>query len=129
MTQDSRTRGTAGAALAAAFMVIAGVFGILQGYAGVAKGTFYVQPAHYWITTSTATWGWWHIIVSFIVLAAGAGILVGVAAARWIGIIFVGLQAVTNFLFIPYQPIWALVLIAIDLWIIHSLFVHHGPLV
>jgi hypothetical protein len=30
----------------------------------------------------------------------------------------------TNFLFIPAQPFWAITLILIDLWIIHSLFVH-----
>jgi len=33
-------------------------------------------------------------------------------------------QALSNFLFIPAQPFWAIILIVIDLWIIHSLFVH-----
>ena len=46
------------------------------------------------------------------------------AWARWLGIIFVSIQALTNFLFIPVQPFWAITLILIDLWIIHSLFVH-----
>jgi hypothetical protein len=88
------------------------------------RGTYYVQPANYWISTSAATWGWWHLIVSLIVLTAGFGVMSGAAWARWLGIIFVSIQALTNFLFIPAQPFWAITLILIDLWIIHSLFVH-----
>ena len=59
-----------------------------------------------------------------IVLAAGFGVIRGAAWARWLGIIFVSIQALSNFLFIPAQPFWAIILIVIDLWIIHSLFVH-----
>ena len=70
------------------------------------------------------TWGWWHLIVGAVVLVVGLGVLSGAAWARWIGIILVGLQAITNFLYIPVQPFWALTLIAIDLWVIHSLCVH-----
>ena len=95
-----------------------------EGLALIVRGTFYVQPANYWISTGPAAWGWWHLIVGLIVLAAGFGVISGAAWARWLGIIFVSIQAVTNFLFIPVQPFWAITLIVIDLWIIHSLFVH-----
>ena len=30
-------------------------------------------------------------------------------------------SAVTNFFFIPYYPIWALVVIALDIWVIWAL--------
>lgn len=95
-----------------------------EGLALIVRGTFYVQPANYWISTGASTWGWWHLIVSLIVLAAGFGVMSGAAWARWLGIIFVSIQALTNFLFIPAQPFWAITLILIDLWIIHSRFVH-----
>ena len=45
-------------------------------------------------------------------------------AACQLGITVVSLQALANFLFIPVQPWWAFTVILIDLWIIHSLFVH-----
>ena len=86
-------------------------------------GSFYVQPANYWISTGPVAWGWWHLIGGLIVLAAGFGVISGVAWARWLGIIFVSIQAVTNFLFILVQP-FGRSLTVIDLWIIHSLFVH-----
>jgi hypothetical protein len=97
---------------------------VFEGLALIVRGTFYVQPQNYWISTGAATWGWWHLIVGLIVLAAGFGVISGAAWARWLGIIFVSIQALTNFLFIPVQPFWAIILILIDLWIIHSLFVH-----
>jgi hypothetical protein len=99
-------------------------FRFFEGLALIVRGTFYVQPQNYWISTGAATWGWWHLIVGLIVLAAGFGVISGAAWARWLGIIFVSIQALTNFLFIPVQPFWAIILILIDLWIIHSLFVH-----
>ena len=117
-------RGTGGATLAAVAMIIGGIFGALEGLSLIIGGTYYVQPAHYWISTGAATWGWWHLIVGLIVLGAGFGVISGAGWARALGIIFVSIQAVTNFLFIPAQPFWAMTLILIDLWIIHSLFVH-----
>ena len=117
-------RGEGGAILAAVFMITAGCFGLLQGISLIAKGTFYVQPAGYWINTSASAWGWWLLLVGLVVLAAGFGVISGAAWARWLGIIMVSIQAITNFLFIPVQPWWAITLILVDLWVIHSLFVH-----
>ena len=117
-------RGTGGAAFAAILMIIAGSFGALQGLAYILKGSFYVQPKNYWLSTGASTWGWWHLLIGVVVFAAGLGILAAAAWARWLGIVLVSAQAVTNFLFIPVQPFWAVTLILVDLWIIHSLFVH-----
>ncbi len=117
-------RGTGGAMFAAVLMIIGGFFGILQGIAFIAKGSFYVQPANYWVNTSASTWGWWLLVVGVVVAAAGFGVMSAAAWARWLGIIMVSIQAVTNFVFIPVQPFWAITLIVVDLWIIHSLFVH-----
>jgi len=117
-------RGMGGAMFAAILMIIGGAMGILQGIAYIAKGTYYVQPANYWINTGAATWGWWLLLVGVVVLVAGFGVMSAAAWARWLGIILVSLQALTNFLFIPVAPFWAITLILIDLWIIHSLFVH-----
>ena len=110
--------------LAAFYMILAGCFGLLQGIALIAKGTFYVQPTNYWVNTSASTWGWWLLVVGAVVTAAGFGVISGAAWARWLGIIMVSVQALTNFVFIPVQPFWAITLILVDLWVIHALFVH-----
>jgi hypothetical protein len=76
-----------------------------------------------------STWGWVHRIVGLVVLAAGFGVISGAAWARWLGIIFVSIQAIWNFLYIPFQPWASIVLIVVDLRIIHALFVHRRELV
>ena len=65
------------ATFAAVVMIIGGTFGFFEGLALIVRGTFYVQPQNYWISTGAATWGWWHLIVGLIVLAAGFGVISG----------------------------------------------------
>ena len=43
-------RGTGGATFAAILMIIGGTFGIFEGLSLIVGGTYYVQPANYWIT-------------------------------------------------------------------------------
>jgi hypothetical protein len=94
-------RGTGGATFAAVTMIIAGTMGLFEGLSLLAKETYYVQPSGYWMNTRASTWGWVHILVSIVVLAAGFGVISGATWDRWTGITIVGFQTVVNFLFIP----------------------------
>ena len=42
----------------------------------------------------------------------------------WVGIGLVGLNLIANFLFIPYYPIWSLLIIAVDVFVIWALTAH-----
>jgi TRAP-type mannitol/chloroaromatic compound transport system permease small subunit len=53
--QEVSVRGTGGAIFAGTLLVIGGVLWMLQGIAGIVKGTSYIQSANYWITTSAST--------------------------------------------------------------------------
>ena len=114
MSHDVSERGTGGAMVAAIYMIMAGCFGLLQGIALIAKGTFYVQPANYWVNTSASTWGWWLLVVGAVVTAAGVGVLYGAAWARWLGIVLVSVQALTNFVFIPVPALLAAIEVDAD---------------
>jgi hypothetical protein len=124
MSQEVSVRGTVGAVFAGILLIIAGGLWMLQGLAGIVKGTSYIESANYWITTSASTWGWIHLVGGIIALAAGFGVFSGAAWARWLGIIIAAISVFVNFAFIPLAPWWALTIIFIDLWVIHSLFVH-----
>jgi hypothetical protein len=127
-SEQMSERGTGGAFFAAVLMIIGGAMSALQGLAGILKGTYYVVPADYWITLNVATWGWTHLAVGLFLAAAGFGVMSGAEWARWLGIVVVSVAAVVNFMFIPIAPFWAMTLIFVDLWVIHSLVVHkHEP--
>ena len=55
---------------------------------------------------------------------SGFGIFTGYAAARTVGVIVSGLSAVVNFLWLPWYPIWATIVIALDVAIIWALTAH-----
>ncbi len=117
-------RGTAGSVFAAVILVIGGAIWSVQGLAGIITGTSYNELADHFITTDVSTWGWIHLIGGVIGMLAGLGIMSGAAWARALGITIAGISIVVNFAFIPFAPFWALTVILIDVWVIHSLWVH-----
>ena len=48
----------------------------------------------------------------------------GTSLARTVGVIIAGLSAIANFAFLPYYPVWAITVIAIDVTIIWALTAH-----
>lgn len=110
-----------GTIFAATMMVIVGVFQILMGITAIAKNAFFFRPAAYPYSLSTTGWGWIHLILGVVVLATGAGLYSGADWARWVGIFLVTLSAIDNFLFIPFYPLWSILLIALDVFIIWAL--------
>jgi hypothetical protein len=74
---------------------------------------------------SYTAWGWVHLVGGLLALTAGAGILWG--GRRWariLGIVVAGLSAVVNLGFLAASPVWATLLIALDVIAIYALTVH-----
>ena len=70
------------------------------------------------------TWGWIHLGVGVAVVLAGFGLLTGNILARAIGVLIAAASIVANFLYIPAYPVWALTIIAIDVFVIFALTAH-----
>jgi len=108
-------------AFAGTIMVLAGVFQALAGLVAIFNDEFYVVARNYTFDLDVTAWGWIHLIVGLAVLATGMGLF---ARATWAGvtaIVICMLSALTNFFFIPYYPIWALLVIGLDIWVIWAL--------
>ncbi|WP_455678477.1 DUF7144 family membrane protein [Streptomyces buecherae] len=54
------------------------------------------------------------------------GILAGRPGARATGITLAALVLVAQFLFLPYAPVWSVVVMALDLFVLWALAVYHG---
>ena len=106
---------------AGVILATVGVFQFFQGLTAIIKGSFYVIAPNNIYEFSTSGWGWIHLILGIVLAVTGFFILTGQAWARVIGIVVAALSALSNFLFIPYYPIWALVLIALDVAVIWAL--------
>jgi len=127
---DRETSGTAVGFIlfAAIMMIMVGVFQALQGLIGIFENEFYVATRNYLFQFDATTWGWIHLLVGLLVAFAGWGLLSGRTWARVVGITVVLLSALANFLWLPYYPFWALLLITLDIFVIWAVAAHGGDL-
>jgi hypothetical protein len=113
---------------AAIMMIMVGVFDALQGLIGIFQNEFYVATRNYLFKLDATTWGWIHLILGVLIAFAGWGLLSGRTWARVVGITLAVISAITNFLWIPYYPFWAILIITLDVFVIWALAAHGGEL-
>jgi hypothetical protein len=109
------------AAFAGAVMLIIGIFQALAGLAAIFENEFFVVSPNYAYEIDVTAWGWIHLIIGAIVAIAGISIYTGAAWARSVGVLLAIISAVANFFFIPYYPVWAVLIIALNIAVIWAL--------
>jgi len=102
-------------------LLLAGAFQFFQGLAALIKGSFFVATPNNVYSLSVTGWGWIHLILGIIAVLTGFALLAGATWARVVGIVLALLSAASNFMFIPYYPVWAIVIIALDVAVIWAL--------
>lgn len=123
----ANTRSTAGVGFttfAAVMMIILGAFDALQGLAAVVRQHYYVVTGNYVYKFDVTTWGWIHLVLGIVVAVAGIALLQGQLWARIVGVIVAALIAITNFMWLPYYPVWSVVIIATCAFVIWALLWH-----
>jgi hypothetical protein len=109
---------------AGSMMIIVGVWEALTGFAAIVHDDLYVAAPNYIYSFDLTAWGWLHLLLGVLVAGAGFGVLRGQLWGRIIGIAGASLSMMANFLFIPYYPIWSLLIIALDVAVIWALVTH-----
>jgi hypothetical protein len=109
---------------AAVLMIMLGFFQFFTGLVALVDKSFYVVGRNYTYKFSVTSWGWIHIILGIVVLLAGFGLLSGNVLARTVAVILAALSAVAYFLWLPYYPVWSIVVIAFNLAVIWALTLH-----
>lgn len=124
---DSRSAWAAGGTVfAGILLVVAGVMAVLEGIVGIAKDSVYVVTrGDYVYKFNVTAWGWIHLVLGVIAVIVGACLLQGAAWARFAGIAIASLALLANFMFLPYQPAWSLIMIGIYVFVIWSLATYH----
>ena len=112
------------ATFASVLLLMAGIFQFVAGLVGVIEDEFYVVSTKWVFEFDVTTWGWIHMILGVVLFLSGLGILSGNVLARTVGVIVAGLAAVANFLWLPYYPVWSIVMIFLAVAVIWALTVH-----
>ncbi|MFD9004839.1 hypothetical protein ACFV0T_28430 [Streptomyces sp. NPDC059582] len=112
---------TGGVAFAGVLMLLTGVLAIFEGISAIAKDDVYTLVGDYVYKINLTGWGWILLIVGVVGVVVGAGVLKGAAWARIAGIALAALSIIFHFMFLPYQPVWSVIVIAIDIFVIWAL--------
>jgi uncharacterized membrane protein len=106
-------------------MVLVGTFTVIDGLAALFSDDFFVVTKNdLLVSVSFTTWGWVHLILGIIVVAAGYGVIAGQTWARVVGIFLAMISAVVNLAFMAAYPVWSVILITLDVIVIYALAVH-----
>jgi hypothetical protein len=114
-----------GLVFAATMMMIVGAFQFFQGIAAIAKSEFFLVTPSYAFKIDTSVWGWIHLILGAAIAVAGFYLFTGADWARGAAIALAAFSALSQFFFLPYYPLWAIVIIALDVFVIWA--VTHVP--
>ena len=114
---------------AGVMMIVLGFFHGIEGLVALFRDGYYaVRPSGLVVHVDYTAWGWTHLIIGVIALAAGAGLLAGNTLARVVGVVLAVLSAIVNLAFVAAAPVWSAIVIVIDVLVIYAIIVHGGEL-
>ena len=114
---------------AAIMLMIDGSFQIIAGLTGIFENEFYVTTPNYFLEFDASAWGWIHLIWGALVLIGGLGLFSGSLWGRTLGVIAAAGSMLINFAFIPFYPVWSIVVIASISTVIWALTAHGRDIV
>lgn len=113
-----------GVVFAGVLMLMNGLLALFQGISALAKDDVWARVGDYVYKMNLTGWGTVLVCLGALAAVTGAFILQGAAWARMTGIFLASLGMVAQFLFLPYAPVWSVIMIGIDFFVIWSLAVY-----
>jgi len=120
--QEVRTSGWV--VFAAVLMVMAGIFGMINGLIALTKDEVYLVTEDRIVLFDFTQWGWIHLILGAVVFFAGLAVTTGALWARLIGVLLAMIFVISQIAWIEAYPFWTLVTIGLGIAVIFALLVH-----
>lgn len=121
-TTEPMTREPSGWVIfAAVMMLLIGFLNFFYGLAAVVNDDVVVVGGEGAIIADLTTWGWVTMILAVILVFTAYGLFAGAEWARWAGVLFVTLNAIEQVWIFPAAPLWAFIVILLDVIIIYNL--------
>ncbi len=108
-------------AFAAVVLLIIGFLDALYGLAAILNNEIVIVGGHGVIVADVTTWGWVQLILGVILVLTGIGLLSGRSSARWAAVFFVAVNAIAQIAWFPAAPLWAFLMIILDVVVIYQL--------
>ena len=102
-------------------LIIIGSLDALWGLAAILNNNVVIVGGHGAILANITTWGWVHLILGLLIALTGVGLFTGSNGARMAAIFFVTVNAILQIVWFPAAPLWAFLIIILDVVIIYQL--------
>jgi hypothetical protein len=119
--RDTTREPTGWVIFAGVMMLMIGFLNFFYGLAAVLNDEIVVVGGHGAIIADLTTWGWVTMIIAVILVLTGGGLLSGAEWARWVGVFVVAVNAIEQVWIFPAAPLWAFIVILLDVVIIYNL--------
>jgi len=110
-----------GVIFAGVMMIMIGAFQVIAGLAAIIENDLFIVGKDYIFELDTTAWGWVHLLLGIVILLGGFALFSGKVWAGTFAIVLATLSAIANFFYIPHYPFWAILIIALDVWVIWAL--------
>jgi hypothetical protein len=112
---------------AATMLFIAGMFDAIWGLGAVLNDQVVTVGGQGVIVLDITVWGWFHLFLGAVLVGTSIGLFAMKGWARWAGIFFASLSAITQVGVLPAFPIWGLIVVALDVVVIYQLTARWDP--
>jgi hypothetical protein len=104
-------------------MLIVGSLDALYGLAAILNDEVVFVGGQGVLIADVTTWGWVHFLLGSAVAATGIGLFAAANSARMAAIFFVTINAIAQVAWFPAAPLWAFLMIILNVTIIYQLTV------
>ncbi|XVU22967.1 DUF7144 family membrane protein [Actinoplanes sp. CA-054009] len=106
-------------------LLLVGVFHVIQGLVALLDHSFYIaREGDLVLAANYTVWGWLHLVLGIVTIAASLGIFVGALWARVAGVVVASISALASMIFMPAYPVWGIVAVIFDVVVIYALIAH-----
>lgn len=115
-------RATSRGGLGGVIAIVAGLLSFIIGLAVIVRASYFVTlPSYAYRASNLHTWGWVLVALGVLLFAVGASYLLGMVWARAAGVGLAALAAIAAFMFLPYAPVFGVIVVALCVFAIWAL--------
>lgn len=115
-------------AFAGIVLFLNGIFGALYGLAAILNDEVVTVGGGTGVTVWDFTgWGWIQLVIGVVMAIVAVGLFTGNPAARWLAVGMAMLSALAQFGIISAFPLWAILVIVLDVVVIYQLVTRWEP--
>jgi hypothetical protein len=126
MSGGRSVRPTGWGLFAGAILLLAGILNVVDGLGALVNPRVAVVSPQGLLIFDISVWGWIRVVLGIAMVVISLGLFAAQEWARWLAIVIAVVNAIAVIGFFTAYPLWAALVIALDVIVIYQLSMHWG---